>query len=82
MRLNATGHPGITTERHGALGINEEIREYVFRDGVEVGAVAYVRRRRHHGYGSDYGWVMVLPHRFQLTDKHDAIAKLLERSDA
>ncbi len=80
MRINATGHPGVQTERHGALGLGEEIREYVYRDGLEVGAVAYVRRRYDHGYGSDYGWVPCLPHRFELSDKHEAIAKLIART--
>jgi hypothetical protein len=74
MRLHTTV-PGIQSERTTTLG-TELHREELFRDGIYVGTVVYVRRKRAKG-GSDYGWRPERNTRAKLTTNADAIRTVL-----
>lgn len=55
MRTRVDNHalPGVTAQRTMTMG-TELRRDEVFRDGVYVGEVVYVARRRRAG--THYGW--------------------------
>jgi hypothetical protein len=75
LKIRASGLPGVTTERViSDDSPNELHREDIERDGVYIGQVVYVRRKRSHG--SDYGWRPAKNTRAALSTKSAAICKL------
>jgi hypothetical protein len=82
--------PGVQSESTAKLG-NEMARSDVFANGVYVGQVVYIARRRKApagsasstGFVTDYGWRPAqVPAQSKLTNKVDAILRLPQMATA